>query len=298
MKFITRIILFSLIAVLCACNKKAPKPSVIDENRIIEVEVECRTFDGSTKIIQLKVLDVTANSIKKAFAELLKNNFPIYGTMCYENRNIVYGSKVSLHAYGAAIDINEHLNPYYNVLKGTSSITPKRFVDRTEDEKELRTYLKTANMIVKETELDATISAILQTLDSDDWFINREIFRKGMITLKEAEIFAKNGFTVWGGMWKQPMDFMHMQIPRKLAERLASISKEEGDIIWANHLLITKWHLILKKKLEKIPKEKEETILADHLKNCQQDDDYLAAADKKETTAICVSDCKRKISGH
>jgi len=294
MKFIVKFVLFILIAVFSsACHKEASL--VIDANRIVDVDVECHTFDGSTKTIQLKVLDVTIDSVKKIFSELFKNNFPIYDACCYENRNIVNGATSSLHAYGAAIDINGYINPYYNVQRGTSSILPKRFVNRTKDEKEIRAALEARGM-VDESEARFTVSAIMQEPDSDDWYINREISRRGMITPREAKIFEKYGFTIWGGVWRQPMDFMHLQIPRKLAENLASVSKEEGDIIWANHLLIIKWHIILKKKLVNMKKEEGEAMLKDHLSKCQYDGYYLAAADKKETTAICVKDCRRKIS--
>lgn len=291
MKLIAKVILLSIIVVLSSCHKEVP-PSVIDESRIVEVEVKCRTFDNSTKVIRLKVLDVTAESVKKLFIELFKNNFPIYAAWGYSNRNITGGTKASLHAYGVAIDINEYLNPYYDVLKGSSSIIPKRFIDKTKDEEKLQESLK--SVVVSGTELKAIINSVIQATDSDDWFVNRGIFRKGMVTQKEATIFAKHGFTIWGGMWKQPMDFMHFQVPKKLAEHLAVVSKEEGAIIWANYLLITKWHLLLEKKIVKLPEAKREAIFIDHLNKCQLDDDYLSAADKKETTDLCVRDCKYK----
>jgi hypothetical protein len=260
----------------------------------MEIEVKCHTFNNSIRNHKLKVLDVTAPSIQKIYDELYKNAFPIYFTTGYENRVITNGSKPSLHAYGAAIDINEHINPYIDIIKGVSSIEPKRFTDREEDEKNLRSVLVTQG-VVDEAELVTTIGFIIQKESSDDWFVNREIHRKGMLSPKEAAIFAKNGFTIWGGEWKQPMDFMHFQIPRKLAERLANISKEEGEVVWANHLLITRWHLKLKRKLEKIGGNHMEEIMADHLKQCQQDGDYFTAANNKETTDICISDCRRKL---
>jgi hypothetical protein len=92
------------------------------------------------------------------------------------------------------------------------------------------------------------------------------------------------------------MDFMHFQIPRKLAEILAATNKQEGEVIWNNHLLITKWYLKLKKKLAAINKEKATTIWIEHLNKCQFDGGYLSAANNKESTLICIEDCKKKVN--
>jgi len=238
MKTIIKLILCSLILLaISACYQEEIKPSVISPDRIAKIEVKCRTLNNSTKTIQLEVLDVTANSVKKIFRELFKNNFPIYAAIGYENRAIVNSTTTSLHAYGGAIDINELMNPYYLAPRGTISIEPKRFADRAKDEKEMRSYLNFRG-VVDESEIKAIMGIVIQEPKSDDWFINRNILRTGMLTSKEAKIFAELGFTIWGGTWKQ-MDFMHFQIPRKLAEQLASVSKEEGEIIWKNHLLTT-----------------------------------------------------------
>ena len=230
------------------CNRTDLDAPIIDPNRIIEVEVDCHTFNNTTKKIKVKVLDVTANSVKKIFDELFENRFPIYAAIGYENRKITNGSMASLHAFGAAIDVNEHMNPYYDAPKGRSSINPKRLLDKRKDKKELELYLEYRGVINKE-EKKATLDAIIQESDSDDWFINRNIIRKGMITEDEAKIFIKHGFTIWGGRWKQPMDFMHFQLPRKLTEYLSTISKDEGDIVWKNHILITRLNSLLKEKL-------------------------------------------------
>jgi hypothetical protein len=53
MRFITKLAKFTLfvaiIVVLDACHREAP-PSVVDENRIVEIEVKCRAFDNSTNL--------------------------------------------------------------------------------------------------------------------------------------------------------------------------------------------------------------------------------------------------------
>ena len=60
---------------------------------------------------------------------------------------------------------------------------------------------------------------------------NRSVYVNGMITEKEIEIFAKHGFTVWGGKNKRP-DFMHFQVPSKLAVILGTVCKDQSYELW------------------------------------------------------------------
>lgn len=302
MKIKFRVATFLFLILLGGCQKRIYyegliRPDVVNVSRIVNVKVRCLTFSGSRKTVNLRVLDVTVDNVKMIFWELYKNRFPIYNAFGYENRVAVGGiGKVSLHAYGGAIDVNDYINPYYNVLSGQGSIIPARFRDRERDHLEIRNYLIKIG-VVNEKELDKTIAMIIQPAGSDDWFINREIARPGMLTQKEAKIFNKHGFTVWGGNWRQPIDFMHFQIPRTLAERLAKVGQKEGRRIWANHLLLTKWQNLLKAKLGSIKKAKREAIWQDHLLKCQQDkEQYLAAANHKHTTIRCIRDCQHKIN--
>ncbi len=208
---------------------------VIDRSRIIQIDVKCHAFDDSIKTIKLYVLDVTAESVKKIFADLLNEYFPIYEALCYANRTAAYKDTPSLHAYGAAIDINAYINPYYNVLKGASSMgAQRRFVDIVKDEESIRDNLK--RLRLSETETNATVEAIMRKGEPTDWFINRYVYRKGMLTEHHAEIFRKNGFTIWGGRWREPMDFMHVQIDEELAKQLASVTREKAAVIWKEHL--------------------------------------------------------------
>lgn len=301
MKLFTKIIIICLaLLTINACKKeKPPKPpkifvSVIDESRIIRINIAYNTLNDRIKIIPLNILDVTALSAQKIFAELLAQNFPIYSIDGYSSRFIVNDSLPSLHAYGAAIDVNEYMNPYYNVFEGRRGIIPERFTDRVKDEAKIREDLKNKH-IEDQLEVDAVLGSIMQPNDSEDWFINRHVSRPGMITPKEAEIFITNGFTIWGGAWRQPMDFMHFQIPRKLAQILASNTVDQGSVIWENHVLISKASFMLKKKLETVDVEIRKQIWEDHLNKCQLDDTYLAAANTNETTALCLSDCDNKL---
>ena len=42
------------------------------------------------------------------------------------------------------------------------------------------------------------------------------------------DIFAANGFTIWGGNWQNPIDYHHFQLPRDMAQQLVKLSYEQG----------------------------------------------------------------------
>ena len=46
------------------------------------------------------------------------------------------------------------------------------------------------------------------------------------------DIFADNGFLIWGGYWDDPVDYQHFQTGRRTAERLASASAAEAEAIF------------------------------------------------------------------
>lgn len=73
-----------------------------------------------------------------------------------------------------------------------TSIEPKRLVNRSKDEKTLRSYLMSKG-ISAESELNATLNAIIQGEESDDWFVNRETRRKGIQLPRRRTFFAKMG---------------------------------------------------------------------------------------------------------
>jgi hypothetical protein len=47
------------------------------------------------------------------------------------------------------------------------------------------------------------------------------------------DIFADNGFSIWGGDWQNPIDYQHFQVSRPLAEQLASLSAADAEIMFA-----------------------------------------------------------------
>ncbi len=153
----------------------------------------------------LVVLDAVANHVLTIFDELRVARFPIEkaklmnaydgdddasmndnNTSSFNDRAIAGSKRISMHAYGAAIDINPKNNPF--VVHGA------------------RDLVKPA---------------------SGSGFLNRAAHSPGMAEAVRA-IFANHGFIVWGGGWRNPVDYQHFQLSRDLAEKLIALPADEA----------------------------------------------------------------------
>jgi hypothetical protein len=66
-------------------------------------------------------------------------------------------------------------------------------------------------------------------------YLDRADARPGMAEAV-IDIFADNGFPVWGGDWKRPIDYQHFQVGRDLAKRLAQVSNESAKVIFEDQI--------------------------------------------------------------
>jgi hypothetical protein len=132
--------------------------------------------------------------------ELSAQNFQMFNCSCYCPRYIAGTHTISLHAYAAAIDVNPEQNPYLTA----------------------RSY--------------TIIPAVAKDPKYNDLYLNRNIIRAGMVTSREAEVFARYGFTVWGGMWQIPIDYMHFQTTRAIAKILVTLPPNEASTFWNYYL--------------------------------------------------------------
>jgi hypothetical protein len=107
-----------------------------------------------------------------------------------------------MHAYASAVDINPQQNPYIDAVSHTIIPAPDRN-NRSEDE---------------------------------DFYMSREVVRIGMVTPKTVDIFARNGFTIWGGNWRRPIDYMHFQTTRAIAIIVNTLSPYQAKIFWNYYL--------------------------------------------------------------
>jgi len=206
---------------------------VISPDKIVTINVKCLSFDGKEKTISMEVLDVAFDDVIQIFKELKSIEFPIYAASCKTERiRKTDLGLITLHAYGAAIDVNYSINPYYETIN--NEMIPRRNRNREEDELSIVSELKKIDL--SDEEIKEVLKVVVQPKGSDDWFLNREVIRKGMVTPEVIDIFKKHGFSEWGGHWRQPIDYMHFQMPRFVAEQIAKTDDlESRKEIWEEH---------------------------------------------------------------
>jgi len=178
-------------------------------------------FDGQAhEDGEIVVLDAVADYVLQIFVELRKTSFPVAkaklmnaydgddeasmadnNTSAFNVREIAGGGPISLHAYGLAIDLNPVQNPYAKRSGAILTFSPKSGAD----------YANRLN-------------------DRPG-----KPFRRGMAEAV-INIFADNGFLIWGGYWDNPIDYQHFEVGRTLAEKLLRSSSAKAGEIFARHV--------------------------------------------------------------
>jgi hypothetical protein len=173
-------------------------------------------YDGT-----LVVLDILAPHVENIFRHLFLQRFPLHSAKRIEhfsgsddesmeannssafNYRTIAGTKtVSLHGYGAAIDINPVQNPCL--------CNPKVMSD-----------------------LLHSVVEVWPTGGTN--YLNRSNQRLGMVE-QIVNIFAENGFREWGGTWNDMVDYHHFQVPRHLVELLVVMPKAQGDQVFRSYV--------------------------------------------------------------
>ncbi|MBB5390925.1 MULTISPECIES: M15 family metallopeptidase [unclassified Herbaspirillum] len=177
--------------------------------RLSTVSFDYTDFDGATRSGSVVVLDAVAPQVESLFGELLLRSTPLASAMPLENfdgddeksmaanntsafngRPMTGGGAWSKHAYGAAIDINPLQNPY--VGKAGS---PQQQV------------------LPPQAGADSLQRAPLRPGQAEDL----------------VGVFYDHGFLVWGGNWKEPIDYQHFEIgSREFIRKLASMPRAQA----------------------------------------------------------------------
>ncbi|WP_153100302.1 M15 family metallopeptidase [Paraburkholderia hayleyella] len=173
-------------------------------------------FAGQREAGEVVVLDALAPRVQMIFTTLYERKFPLNkawplqryqgdddasmadnNTSAFNGRPITGGSAWSMHAYGAAIDINPRQNPYISfAAQGAATVLPA----------------------------SAAMEAVNRLNDRPGKSI-----RRGMAE-EVIDIFANNGFLQWGGYWNFPIDYQHFEIgSRAFTEELARSSPEDAQ---------------------------------------------------------------------
>lgn len=162
---------------------------------------------------ELVVMDATAPAVLNIFRSLRQIGFPIHkaklmneydgnddasmadnNTSAFNDRQVVGGTSISLHAYGLAIDLNPVQNPFLRRSKDVWTVAPPAGAE------------------------------YVNRLNDRPWQEPRPGLAESVI-----DIFADNGFLIWGGYWGNPIDYQHFQVARKTAERLARTTRAEAE---------------------------------------------------------------------
>ena len=164
---------------------------------------------------EIVVLDTLTPYVQTIFDQMYKRNFPIASvklieeydgddfrsmdannSSAFNGRKVTYGKRWSLHAYGAAIDINPMQNPFVDIDdNGSVKILPRMSATR---------YLNRSESRPNKSKREGLAEDIV-------------------------DIFFKNGFFIWGGHWDYPIDYQHFQLgPRYFVEYITSLSIADG----------------------------------------------------------------------
>lgn len=188
-------------------------------NRLSTVTFTYVDFDGVLhKDGQVVVLDILGEYVRQLFAELLVYRIPFamvkpiehFGgndeesmaannTSAFNGRAVTGGQQWSKHAYGVAIDINPVQNPYISKDKGAGKTT-------------------------------------VLPPQSAPAYLDRTDRRSGMAE-EMISVFLLHGFLVWGGKWREPVDYQHFEIGSiKFVNTLVALPPEEGRELFKQYV--------------------------------------------------------------
>jgi hypothetical protein len=195
--------------------------AVVGCDRLSLIKFSYLGFDGAVHDGgEIMVMDAAAESVLRIFNKLREIRFPIAkarlinhydgsddasiaddNTSAFNSRNVAGTNSLSLHAYGLAIDLNPLENPYVQHSGGNLIYSPpagKGYANRFKGQPEQQLRRGLAEAVI--------------------------------------DVFAGEGFSVWGGYWKSSIDYQHFQVSRGLAEQLARLAPAQAKAVFAQHV--------------------------------------------------------------
>ncbi|WP_297480128.1 M15 family metallopeptidase [uncultured Photobacterium sp.] len=190
--------------------------------RLRKVTFNYRDFAGKVHSNgQLVVMDAVALYVGNIFDALFKQGFPIHkavpiemydgndtrsmtanNTSAFNYRSVEGSSNLSLHAYGAAIDINPLQNPFVTFgSNGNVKFSPAQGTH----------------------------------------YANRAQYRFGKpdsrgMAETVITIFARNGFQYWGGFWNSPIDYQHFQLTKDMALTMSKMTPAQATLFFQRYV--------------------------------------------------------------
>jgi hypothetical protein len=163
---------------------------------------------------EMIVLDVVADHVRNIFDALLEHHFPLQKARLL---NLYDGDDDASMADNNTSAFNDRL------VAGSSSLSLHAYglaIDLNPEQ----------NPFIQKTGAKTEVSP-----KRSENYLDRTKLRPGM-SESVVDIFADNGFSIWGGDWHNPIDYQHFQVSRDLAEQLARASREEAKAIFDKQL--------------------------------------------------------------
>lgn len=163
---------------------------------------------------EMVVLDAVADHVRNIFDTLLDRRFPLRKVRLL---NHYEGDDDASMADNNTSSFNDRL------VAGSNSLSMHAYglaIDLNPEQ----------NPFIQKTGANTEVSP-----KSSEKYLDRTKQRPGMAE-PVIDVFADNGFSIWGGDWHNPIDYQHFQVSRNLAERLARASSEEAKAIFDRQL--------------------------------------------------------------
>lgn len=199
---------------LCAemrLHKTLRADSVVGCQRLILVKFDYFGFDGQIHNDgEVVVLDAAADRVANIFGALLKMHFPIQQAKLLNHYDGNDEASMSENNTSAFNDRS---------ISGSSSVS-------------IHAYGLAIDVNpVQNPFCQKQHEALHVSPKKGENYLNRVDARPGMAEAV-VDIFAENGFPIWGGDWKNPIDYQHFQVGRDLAKRLAQASNAKAKAIF------------------------------------------------------------------
>lgn len=173
------------------------------------------TFDGAFRDDgQIVVLDAVAERVLAIFIALRERKFPIAKGRLMNDYN---GDDA------AAIEDNNTSSFNHRSVAGTSTISMHAYGLAIDLNPVQNPFIE---IIRGKRDISPKAGAA---------YLNRKDQRPGMAD-SAVDVFAEHGFLVWGGEWRNQIDYQHFQVSRAMASALVRASPEQAKVRFENSI--------------------------------------------------------------
>jgi hypothetical protein len=196
-------------------HKTLTKNSQVGCERLALVRFDYVGFDGAVHTDgEVVVLDAAADHVAKIFGTLLDLRFPIEKAKSLTHYE---GNDEASMADNNTSGFNDR------PVSGGSAISLHGYGLAIDLNPVQNPFVQRANGTIK-----------VNPKGSEN-YLKRSDIRPGMAETV-VNVFADNGFPIWGGDWTNPIDYQHFQVGRELALKLIHSSPSSAKAIFGDHI--------------------------------------------------------------